>query len=43
MDDPQGEDTKGYTLKNEDDPELNTFGETVYNLNLLLNKGTEIE
>jgi hypothetical protein len=25
------------------DQELNSFGETVYNLNLLLNKGTEIE
>jgi hypothetical protein len=43
MVDPQGGDTAGYTLKNEDNPELNSFGETVYNLNLLLNIGTEIE
>jgi hypothetical protein len=43
MQDPQGGDTKGYTLENQDNPELNSFGETVYNLNLLLNKGTEIE
>jgi len=43
MVDPVGGDTKGYTLKDEDDPELNSFGETVYNLNLLLNKETEIE
>ena len=33
-----------YTVSGEDEnASLNSFGETVYNLNLLLNKGTEIE
>lgn len=35
-----------YTVKvpgGSETAELNSFGETVYNLNLLLNKGTEIE
>jgi hypothetical protein len=46
MQDPQGGDTAGYIVKlpgGSESAELNSFGETVYNLNLLLNKGTEIE
>jgi hypothetical protein len=44
QDAPDYGESNPYTVSGEDNnAELNSFGETVYNLNLLLNKGTEIE